>query len=286
MTESDSLDRITLDSADIQTIERFENHYYNHKNNVLQNGGNNNKKLEKNKNNIIRLYYFHVLSQNQNGGNNNLSYNIKKRLNKKIVELANDLTGGSDILKEINSLLENIVQSIDNTKIDYLKNILKAPTEIYKTDDKYKDYKNWLSTQIKNWTEKNKEEIINQINQYIEQLLPQVNTSATALTLAPATAPSAEITQISPVPVQESVPVPLQVPVSVSESTSQQVPVPVSVPVPVPVPVPESTSQQVPESTSKPAPAPAPAPVPVPVPESTSKPVQVSESTSKPTSKS
>jgi hypothetical protein len=39
MIESDSLDRVTLDSADIQTIERFENHYYNHKNNVLQNGG-------------------------------------------------------------------------------------------------------------------------------------------------------------------------------------------------------------------------------------------------------
>jgi len=40
MIESDSLDCITLDSADIQTIERFENNYYDYKNNVLsQNGG-------------------------------------------------------------------------------------------------------------------------------------------------------------------------------------------------------------------------------------------------------
>jgi hypothetical protein len=40
MSYSDSLDNITLDSDDILTIERFENNYYNHKNNVLQIGGN------------------------------------------------------------------------------------------------------------------------------------------------------------------------------------------------------------------------------------------------------
>lgn len=39
MIDSDSLDRITLDSDDVQTLERFENHYYNHKNNIMQNGG-------------------------------------------------------------------------------------------------------------------------------------------------------------------------------------------------------------------------------------------------------
>ena len=39
MSYSDSLDNITLDSDDILTIERFENNYYNHKNNVLQIGG-------------------------------------------------------------------------------------------------------------------------------------------------------------------------------------------------------------------------------------------------------
>ena len=42
MIESDTLDHITLDSDDILTIERFENNYYNHKNNLLsqnQHGG-------------------------------------------------------------------------------------------------------------------------------------------------------------------------------------------------------------------------------------------------------
>ena len=43
MIESDSLDRITLDSDDVQTLERFENNYYNHKNKLLQSGSNNNK---------------------------------------------------------------------------------------------------------------------------------------------------------------------------------------------------------------------------------------------------
>ena len=87
MSESDSLDHITLDSDDILTIERFENNYYNHKKNIIQNGGNNNKKLE---NNIIRLYNCYVLSENQD----KLSLQIKKRLDNKIVELANNLIGG------------------------------------------------------------------------------------------------------------------------------------------------------------------------------------------------
>jgi ribosomal protein S24E len=39
MIESDSLDRITLDSDDVRTLERFENNYYNHKNNIMQKGG-------------------------------------------------------------------------------------------------------------------------------------------------------------------------------------------------------------------------------------------------------
>ena len=39
MIESDLLDRITLDSDDVQTLERFENNYYNHKNNIIQKGG-------------------------------------------------------------------------------------------------------------------------------------------------------------------------------------------------------------------------------------------------------
>jgi hypothetical protein len=82
MIESDSLDRITINSNDILT---FENNYYNHKND---------NKLEKN---IIRLFNSYLLSQNQNGGNNNnLSSQIKKRLYKKIVELGkNFIEGGS-----------------------------------------------------------------------------------------------------------------------------------------------------------------------------------------------
>ena len=98
MTKSDSLDNITLDSDDIRTIERFENNYYNRKNNILQNGGSN--KLEKN---IKRLYNCYVLSQNQNGGDNNneLSSQVKKRLDKKIGELIAhnyDLEGGETIV--------------------------------------------------------------------------------------------------------------------------------------------------------------------------------------------
>lgn len=39
MTNSDSLDNITLNSDEIQSIKRFENNYYNHKNDIIQNGG-------------------------------------------------------------------------------------------------------------------------------------------------------------------------------------------------------------------------------------------------------
>ena len=39
MTKIDSLDNITLDSDELRSIERFENNYYNHKNNIIQNGG-------------------------------------------------------------------------------------------------------------------------------------------------------------------------------------------------------------------------------------------------------
>jgi hypothetical protein len=93
MIKSDSLDNITLDSNDIKTIERFENNYYNHKN-QLQNGGNN--KLE---NNIVRLFKCYLSSQNQIGGgyNGNLTNIIQTRLNNKIAELiihSNHFEGG------------------------------------------------------------------------------------------------------------------------------------------------------------------------------------------------
>lgn len=120
MTKSNLLDHITLDSYEIKNIENFEKNYYNHKNNTLQNGGNNNK-LEKN---IIRLYNCYVLSQNQNGGNNNnLSLLIKKRLDKKIDKLANNLIGG---VAGINNGM------ISDKLIEYIKNEIlpKISTDI------------------------------------------------------------------------------------------------------------------------------------------------------------
>jgi hypothetical protein len=127
MIKSDSLDHITLDSADIQSIERFENNYYNHKNNLLQNGGNI-QKLEKN---IARLYNCYVLSQNQN--QYELSSKIKRRLNKKITEL-NELEGGGYFItikeflkKKIkNRIEEKIIPFIEEKieKIDIKKQII------------------------------------------------------------------------------------------------------------------------------------------------------------------
>jgi hypothetical protein len=112
MTKSDSLDNITLDSDEIKDIERFENNYYNRKNNVLQNGGSN--KLVKN---IVRLSNCYLLSQNQNGGDNNndgLTTQIKKRLDKKIAELIvynYDLEGGLIVLPELASTVAAVTLS-------------------------------------------------------------------------------------------------------------------------------------------------------------------------------
>jgi hypothetical protein len=120
MTKSDSLDHITLDSYEIKNIENFEKNYYNHKNNIIQKGGNN--KLEKN---ILRLYNCFILSKNQNGGNDNLSLQIKKKLDKKINKLANNLIGGK---KEEDKKEEDIISSnnsqITNMLIAYIKKIL------------------------------------------------------------------------------------------------------------------------------------------------------------------
>jgi len=65
MSYSDSLDNITLDSDNILTIERFENNYYNHKNNVLQIGGvytfeQINDQLTKIFNNILDLIFIKI----------------------------------------------------------------------------------------------------------------------------------------------------------------------------------------------------------------------------------
>jgi hypothetical protein len=134
MTKSDSLDNITLDSYEIKNIENFEKNYYNHKNNRLQNGGNNNK-LEKN---IIRLYNCYVLSQNQNGGNkNNLSLQIKKRFDKKIDILTNNLIGGvgginngmiSDKLKEY--IKDNILPKIKTEIIPEISKWLNEESNV------------------------------------------------------------------------------------------------------------------------------------------------------------
>lgn len=73
-----------------------------------------NHSLEKN---IVRLYNCYVLSQNQNGGNDELSFIIKKRLDKKIVELKN-LEGGTFNEETIKiKLVELILQQLANTDI-------------------------------------------------------------------------------------------------------------------------------------------------------------------------
>ena len=82
-------------------------------------GGNNKKKLKKN---IIRLYNCYILSQNQNGGaNNKLSLIIKKRLDKKIIELKN-LEGGADD--------EEYIFFLKNLKDKIKDNLTKNSTEI------------------------------------------------------------------------------------------------------------------------------------------------------------
>jgi hypothetical protein len=119
MTGSDSLDKITLDSDDMRTIERFENNYYNRKNNVLQNGGS--AKLEKN---IERLFNCYVLSVNQNGGEDNeMSSQIKQRLYNKTAELivhknySKDLQGGYLIQFDVDSLITPLVQRYIETEL-------------------------------------------------------------------------------------------------------------------------------------------------------------------------
>jgi hypothetical protein len=107
-----TLDNITLDSADIQTIERFENNYYNHKNKLLQN--------EKN---IIRLFNCFILSQNQN--QDELSHKIKKRFNKKFMELKN-LEGGGGI----NAVIINGLKKILNPEYNKLDSFLDKSLEI------------------------------------------------------------------------------------------------------------------------------------------------------------
>jgi hypothetical protein len=204
--KSDSLDNISLDSDDIRTIERFENNYYNRKNNILQNGGSN--KLEKN---IVRLFNCYVLSLNQNGGaiiHDDLSSQIKQRLNKKIVELSNDFIGGyifnriflnfasdkrikDEIIKEITSYkdviiqgiitsLETVILEINNSDIEGFQKILKGPSDYYQ-------YKLWLYEQITNWinNKTNKNEIFDQILKYIKMFIDAPSTEVAVTTKAP-----------------------------------------------------------------------------------------------------
>ena len=185
MIKSDSLDHITLDSANIQSIERFENNYYNHKNNLLQNGGNI-QKLEKN---IVRLYNCYVLSQNQK--QDELSSKIKRRLDKKM-ETINNVYIGGDTMDKIKlffattgQIKDGIIKSIDNNKnkiidsiITALKKVIDNINEdkiiflkiIFKPPNNNEDYRNWLHEQIKNWinNENNKNNIFDQIKSHIE----------------------------------------------------------------------------------------------------------------------
>jgi len=200
--KSDSLDNISLDSDDIRSIERFENNYYNHKNNILQNGGSN--KLEKN---IVRLFNCYVLSLNQNGGaiiHDDLSSQIKQRLNKKIVELSNDFIGGGildiflsdsyikdqiinkinknknkdDIIKGIIMSLDKVIlEEINDSELGWVQRILKAPTN-------NTDYKSWLNNQIKNWINKNRDVIFNQILTHIKNFIDPQPTNVPVTTKA------------------------------------------------------------------------------------------------------
>jgi hypothetical protein len=169
MIKSDSLDNITLDSNDILTIERFENNYYNHKNNIIQNGGstNTNNKRDKLKKNIARLYNCYVLLQlyNQNGGDNNnyLSSQIKKRLHKKITEL-NELEGGISIKEKIQDYLKKkIKDTINYIIIPFIKkqlnenNINTKITELINRQKLNETIKNIIIIHIK-------PEIVNFIN--------------------------------------------------------------------------------------------------------------------------
>ena len=134
MIQSDlTLDNITLDSADIQTIERFENNYYNHKNKLLQSGSNNNK-LE---NDIVRLYNCFILSQNQN--QDELSHKIKKRFNKKFVELKN-LEGGV-----VNAVIITGLKKILHPEYEKLDPFLDKSLEILKMDSIKKLFKNIMN---------------------------------------------------------------------------------------------------------------------------------------------
>lgn len=195
MIESDSLDRITINSNDILT---FENNYYNHKNN---------NKLEKN---IIRLFNYYKLSKNQNGGNNNnLSSQIKKRLYKKIVELGNNFIGGVDpvastpdywsiirnglknnVVKPIalmalsfeqikekvknkfnnndikNRIINNIIKTLDDTIDNKIENVdMQALKKIF--IGPVDNYNEWLKLEMREWVNTNKDDIYDKIKEYV-----------------------------------------------------------------------------------------------------------------------
>jgi hypothetical protein len=131
MTESDTLDHITLDSDNILSIERFENNYYNHKNKLSQNqnGGNDTYKLKKN---IRRLYNCYVLSQNLN--QDKMSSKIKKRLDKKLYELKFLEGGGKLIIDITKNTINNYINKYKGTNNNELKYIL-----IYNFDEIFKE---------------------------------------------------------------------------------------------------------------------------------------------------
>ena len=117
MSNSNSLDNISLNSDDFKSIHRFENDYYNYKiKKYIQIGGKN--KL----NNIERLLICYLISKNQTGGDSILTNKIRTKINNKIF---NNLEGGIflDIHKNLSSLeLPNISKSVS----DFIINTLKA----------------------------------------------------------------------------------------------------------------------------------------------------------------
>jgi hypothetical protein len=132
MSNSDSLDNISLNSDELRSIQRFENDYYNYKiKKNTQIGGKN--KL----NNTERLIVCYLLSKNQTGGDSILTNKIKDRLNNKIIK---NLEGGiSDgisknisefIIKTLLTEIEKMKPVLENTIKKQIDGILNQPAKI------------------------------------------------------------------------------------------------------------------------------------------------------------
>ena len=132
MSNSDSLDNISLNSDELRSIQRFENDYYNYKiKKNTQIGGKN--KL----NNTERLLVCYLLSKNQSGGDSILTNKIKDRLNNKIIKnLEGGISAGISknisefIIKTLLTEIEKIKPVLENTIKKQIDGILDQPAKI------------------------------------------------------------------------------------------------------------------------------------------------------------